>query len=179
MVRVLAFAFVFLAQSASAAEFTVTSPTLQDGAVMPLEHVQCAGGKNISPALQWKNAPAGTKSFAVTLYDPDAPTGSGWWHWQIYNIAAAETGLVANAGDPGANLAPKDSAQNINDGGKPGYMGACPPRGDKPHRYIFTVYALGLEKITVPATASNAMVGFNLNRNALAKATLTVTFGRE
>lgn len=135
-------------------------------------------GKNISPQLQWKNAPAGTKSFAVTVYDPDAPTGSGWWHWVLFNIPASVSQLPADAGNPAKNLAPKGSIQSITDYGKPGFGGACPPVGDKPHRYVFTVYALKVEKLELDATASPAMVGFNLNQNALAKASLISYYGR-
>ncbi|MFT3733733.1 MAG: YbhB/YbcL family Raf kinase inhibitor-like protein [Rhodocyclaceae bacterium] len=163
--------------AAYATDFSLSSPGWQDGATLPLEQVAC-GGKNLSPALQWHNAPAGTKSFAVTVYDPDAPTMSGWWHWQLYNIPASVNALPANAGDPAANLAPAGAIQNVNDGGKPGYAGACPPRGDKPHRYVFTVFALPDEAIKAPATASNAMIGFNLLRNALGRASLTLTYGR-
>lgn len=163
---------------AHAAEFTLSSPTLREGANMPLEQVQCDGGKNVSPALQWENAPAGTRSFAVVAYDPDAPTLSGWWHWQIYNIPAGTTALPANAGNPASGLAPAGSVQNLNDGGKPGYMGACPPKGDKPHRYIFTVFAMPDATIDAPANANNPSIGFNLVRKSLGRASLTVTYGR-
>lgn len=135
-------------------------------------------GKNISPQLQWANAPAGTKSFAITVYDPDAPTGSGWWHWVIFNIPATVSQLPADAGNPAKNLAPKGSVQSVTDYGKPGFGGACPPVGDKPHRYVFTVYALKVEKLDLDSTASPAMVGFNLNQNALARASLISYYGR-
>ena len=135
-------------------------------------------GKNISPQLQWQNAPAGTKSFAITVYDPDAPTGSGWWHWVVFNIPAAVTQLPADAGNPAKGLAPKGSIQSVTDYGKPGFGGACPPKGDKPHRYVFTVYALKVEKLDLDSTASPAMVGFHLNQNALAKASLVSYYGR-
>jgi len=128
--------------------------------------------------LHWKDAPVGTKSFAVTVYDPDAPTGSGWWHWLIFNIPANTDNLPENAGDPSSGLAPKGSIQGRTDFGKPGYGGACPPVGDKPHRYQFTVYALDTEKIDLDANASGAMVGYFLNPHAIAKATLTVYYSR-
>jgi Raf kinase inhibitor-like YbhB/YbcL family protein len=134
-------------------------------------------GKNISPALSWKGAPRATKSFAVTVYDPDAPTGSGWWHWVVYNIPADVTELPAGAGNAGGKL-PTGAAQGHTDFGTSGFGGACPPAGDKPHRYIFTVYALKTEKISVPDEASAAMVGFMIHANSLAKASLTARYGR-
>jgi Raf kinase inhibitor-like YbhB/YbcL family protein len=171
---------VLCSDAASRAEnFTLTSKDL--GGQLTMTQVfsgfGCTG-KNISPQLQWKNAPAGTKSFAVTVYDPDAPTGSGWWHWVIFNIPASVTQLAADAGNPAKGLAPKGSIQSTTDYGKPGFGGACPPKGDKPHRYIFTVYALKVEKLDLDSTASPAMVGYNLNQNALAKASLTSYYGR-
>ena len=135
-------------------------------------------GQNISPQLSWVDAPGETKSFAVTVYDPDAPTGSGWWHWLIFNIPATARALAADAGNPDKGLAPKGSIQSMTDYGKTGFGGACPPAGDKPHRYIFTVYALGLEKLPLDATASPAMVGFYLNHNAIAKASIIAYYGR-
>jgi Raf kinase inhibitor-like YbhB/YbcL family protein len=167
---------------AAAGDFTLTSPQLQEGGRLSDAQVFSGfgcEGKNISPALQWKDAPQGTKSFAVTVYDPDAPTGSGWWHWVIFNIPATENALAENAGKPDSGLAPKESVQSMTDFGKPGFGGACPPKGDKAHRYIFTVHALKVDKLPLEAAAPAAMVGFFLNRNALEKATLTVHFSRD
>lgn len=135
-------------------------------------------GKNISPQLEWKNAPSGTKSFAVTVYDPDAPTGSGWWHWLIFNIPADVHRLKAGAGDPAGKLAPAGSVQSRTDYGKTGFGGACPPKGDRAHRYVFTVYALGVEKLDLNVDSSPAMVGFFLNHNAIAKASLMAYYSR-
>jgi len=135
-------------------------------------------GKNISPSLKWSNAPHNTKSFAVTLYDPDAPTGSGWWHWIIVNIPSNISELKKDAGNLQKGLAPKGSTQSITDYGKHGFGGACPPVGDKPHRYIFTVYALNIAKLEVDEKTSPAMVGFMLNQNALAKASLISYYNR-
>jgi Raf kinase inhibitor-like YbhB/YbcL family protein len=152
--------------------FTLTSADLRPGAAVPLRHVyngMGCKGQNVSPALRWSGAPAGTKSFAVTTYDPDAPTGSGFWHWVVYNIPASVTSLPESA---------HFGAEGLTDFGVKGYNGPCPPPGDKPHRYIFTVYALKVDKIEVPANATAAMVGFNLHANQLAKATLTATYGR-
>ena len=176
-------AFLALAAGAGAQpahRFTLTSPDIKPGGRLAATQVYnsfgCSGG-NVSPALSWSNAPAGTRSFAVTAYDPDAPTGSGWWHWVVYNIPATAKGLPAGAGDPAKRLAPAGSVEGNTDFGTPGYGGPCPPPG-KPHRYIFTVYALKTDKIDVPASATAAMVGFNLNGNLLAKATLTGLYGR-
>ncbi|HLQ25130.1 MAG TPA: YbhB/YbcL family Raf kinase inhibitor-like protein [Acidiferrobacterales bacterium] len=134
-------------------------------------------GKNISPALEWSSAPRGTKSFAVTVYDPDAPTGSGWWHWVIFNLPANTKGLVKNAGDPHASLAPQGSVQSRTDFGKTGYGGPCPPPG-KPHRYHFTVFALKTDKLPLDENAPGAMVGFYLNQNVIQKTTLTAKYSR-
>ena len=137
----------------------------------------CTGG-NTSPELSWSGAPAGTKSFALTMYDPDAPTGSGWWHWVIFNIPPDTTGLVTDAGNPQKNLAPKGSVQSMTDYGKPGFGGACPPQGDKPHRYIFTVFALDVPKLDLDEKANAALVGFMLNAHAIEKASLISYYGR-
>jgi Raf kinase inhibitor-like YbhB/YbcL family protein len=135
-------------------------------------------GMNTSPALEWHGAPANTKSFALTVYDPDAPTGSGWWHWVVYNIPANVMKLPAGAGDPKKNLMPAGASQGNTDFGTPGYGGPCPPAGDKPHHYIFTLHALDVAKIDVPANATAAYVGFNLHAHSIGHATLTAVYGR-
>ncbi len=135
-------------------------------------------GLNQSPELKWEGIPENTKGFAVTVYDPDAPTGSGWWHWTIFNIPAKVRHLKVDAGNPEKNLAPKGSVQGVTDFGKPGFGGACPPPGDGPHRYIFTVYALRVEKIELDSSTPPAMVGFYLNHNAIAKASLIAYYSR-
>lgn len=169
------------AMTAQAAAFSLSSPTVKPNSSLSMDQVfnsfGCTG-KNISPALSWSGAPSGTQSFVVTVYDPDAPTGSGWWHWVIYNIPADVTSLAENAGNLKAGKAPKGSVQGNTDFGSPGYGGACPPPGDKPHHYIFTVYALKVPKLTLPKNATPALVGFNLNGNALGKASFTATYGR-
>ena len=174
-------AFVLVAFPSLAAEFSLTSPTLKDNGKIGNEQVYsgfgCTGG-NISPELQWQNAPKDTKSFALTVYDPDAPTGSGWWHWLIFNIPPSVNKLPAKAGNKDSGQAPKGSIQTITDFGQPGYGGPCPPVGDKPHRYVFTVFALKVEQLPLKEDASGAMVGFFLNQNAIAKATLTALYGR-
>jgi len=135
-------------------------------------------GKNISPELRWSGAPAGTRSFAVTVYDPDAPTGSGWWHWVVYNIPASAATIPVGAGAANGRGLPAGTVQGVTDFGAPGYGGACPPKGDKPHRYVFTLYALKVSTLDVPATATAAMVGFNLHANSIAKAMFTEHYGR-
>jgi Raf kinase inhibitor-like YbhB/YbcL family protein len=135
-------------------------------------------GKNISPQLKWIDPPKEAQSFAVTVYDPDAPTGSGWWHWVVFNIPADKSELPEDSGNITKNLAPKGSIQSITDFGKPGFGGACPPLGDKPHRYIFTVYALSVAKLDMDETTPPAMVGFTLNQHAIAKASLLAYYGR-
>lgn len=133
-------------------------------------------GQNISPQLSWENAPEGTAFFAVTMYDKDAPTGSGFWHWVVFNIPANITELKSGAGDVSKKMLPKEVIQSITDFGKPGYGGPCPPPG-APHQYLITVYALK-SKIDLDKTASPAMVGFYLNNNMLAKASL-VMYGKQ
>lgn len=171
---------VMTAGWAQAADFTLSSPQLQEGGTIAAQQVYsgfgCSGG-NVSPQLEWSGAPAGTKSFAVTVYDPDAPTGSGWWHWVVFNIPVDLHGLVANAGDPQAGLAPAGSVQSRTDYGTTGYGGPCPPPGP-PHHYVFTVYALKTDNIDLKPDVSAAMVGFYLNANKLASASLTTTYGR-
>ena len=135
-------------------------------------------GENISPALSWENAPQGTKSFAITMYDPDAPTGSGWWHWVIFDIPRNVFSLQSNAGKTDYSLAPKASIQSITSFGQSGFGGACPPVGDSPHQYIFTIYALKVENLGVKSDATPALVGFLLNYNLLAKASIVAYFSR-
>jgi hypothetical protein len=166
---------------AQAAGFALQSPTIKPGSMLGENQVfngfGCSG-KNISPALSWSGAPAGTKSFAVTLYDPDAPTGSGWWHWVVYNIPATASQIPEGAGSAGGKNLPAGSAQGHTDFGAAAFGGACPPAGDKPHRYVFTVYALKTDKIDVPADATAALVGFMIHANMLGEAKFTARYGR-
>lgn len=135
-------------------------------------------GENLSPELTWTAGPEGTKSYAVTVYDPDAPTGSGWWHWQVFNIPADVNRLSAGAGVADSTTLPAGAQQARSDFGTNAFGGACPPVGDQPHRYIFTVFALKTDKIDLPADASAALVGFMINANVLAKASFTAYYGR-
>ncbi len=174
-------ALVFFTTGAFAAGFTVTSRDLKANGIMSARYVYkgfgCKGG-NISPQLTWHGEPAGTKSFAVTVYDPDAPTGSGWWHWLVFNIPKDVHSLAEDSGNPARDMMPKGVIQARTDFGTVGYGGACPPAGDKAHRYQFTVWALDVEHLPLTADASGAMLGFNLHGHALAKAELMVTYGR-
>jgi Raf kinase inhibitor-like YbhB/YbcL family protein len=135
-------------------------------------------GDNISPELFWENPPIGTKSFAVTMYDPDAPTGSGFWHWVIFDIPADATELKSDAGDLSKNLAPSGSIQSATDFGQAGYGGPCPPQGHGIHEYLITVYALKTDKLGLDKTATPAFVGFNLYSNTLAKASVIMYYKR-
>ncbi|WP_202985409.1 YbhB/YbcL family Raf kinase inhibitor-like protein [Mucilaginibacter inviolabilis] len=137
----------------------------------------CSGG-NKSPQLEWQNAPAGTQSFAVTMYDPQAPTGSGWWHWVIFDIPANVHELKQGAGNPSAGIAPAGSVQGLTDALIPGYSGPCPPENDAAHSYVITVYALKSAKLGVDNKVSAALTGFMLNQNVIAKASLIVYYKR-
>lgn len=136
-------------------------------------------GENLSPQLYWEFVPAGTKSFAVTMYDPDAPTGSGWWHWVIFDIPATITELKTDAGNVAKKLAPEGSIQSTTDFGKEGYGGPCPPEGHGFHTYIFTIYALKTDKLGLDATASPAMVGYYLNAQMIEKASIVMYYKRD
>lgn len=167
--------------TAHAGGFALESPDVGSKAPIADKHVfkgfGCAGG-NVSPQLAWKDAPAGTKSFALTVYDPDAPTGSGWWHWLMIDIPADAKGLPQGAGDPAKGLAPAGARQMRTDFGAPGWGGPCPPQGDKPHRYVFTLHALKVDRLEVPADATAALVGFMINANRIGKAEFTARYGR-
>lgn len=171
-----------LAGNAFAESFTITSDDIKSGATIADEQVfngfGCAG-KNISPALKWSGAPKGTKSFALLVHDPDAPTGgAGWWHWVVANIPANTTELPKGAGKPdGAGLPP--GAQQIStDFGGPGWGGPCPPVGDKAHHYNFSLHALKVEKLEIPSGATASLAGFMINANSIASAKLTGKYGR-
>jgi len=166
--------------SGPALAFELTSPDIAEGKPLAMAQVAnifgCSGG-NVSPGLTWKDAPAGTKSFAVTMYDPDAPTGSGWWHWVVYNIPASASGLPTGAGTADGKQLPQGAVQGNNDARMIGFGGACPPPGPA-HRYVVTVTALKVEKLEVPADASGALIGFMTTANSLGKATITATYGQ-
>ena len=160
--------------------FTLTSADIATGGKIAAAQVfngfGCSGA-NISPALSWRGAPAGTRSFALLMHDPDAPTGSGWWHWIVYNIPAGEHSLAAGAGDPKKSLLPAGAVQGRTDFGTPGYGGPCPPPG-KPHHYYLRLYALKVERLDVPTDATAAYIGFNVRAQALAETELMGVYGR-
>jgi len=162
------------------AGFALASGDIRPGATIADEQVYNGfgySGANVSPELHWSGAPGGTKSFALTVYDPDAPTGSGFWHWVVFNIPPDVSGLPKGAGDPTAGRLPKGAVQSRTDFGGPGYGGPCPPKGDRPHRYIFTLFAVDAERLDADANSSAALVGFNLHFHTLAKASFTGMFG--
>jgi Raf kinase inhibitor-like YbhB/YbcL family protein len=178
--RIAAFATAFAALAATPAtanDFTLTSKALAGGIseAQVANIFGCSGG-NISPDLAWSGVPEGTRSFALTLYDPDAPTGSGFWHWVMIDIPADATGLPAGASGDVAKL-PAGTRETRTDAGASGYIGPCPPPGPA-HRYVFTLTALKVDGIDVPADASAAMVGYAAGANALGTAELTLTYGR-
>ncbi len=164
-------------------DLVLTSDSFRDGDYLADEHALseaygfgCTGG-NLSPQLSWTGAPAGAKSFALTCFDPDAPTGSGFWHWVAVNIPAGASSLDLGAGSAGGAM-PAGALQTRTDFGAPGYGGPCPPEGDHPHRYLFTLHAVGVESLPVEADTSAAVVGFMLHFNTLAKASLMGLYKR-
>lgn len=174
--------------------FTLSSPDLAGGtfdAKFILNGFGCSG-QNISPALEWSNVPNGTKSLALQVFDPDAPSGSGFWHWAVYDIAPTVTGLAQGAGNDASRLPAGAFGGNTDfldtglTGGNGNYGGPCPPQGDPPHRYIFTLYATAVDKLevagSVPKTGTAGLYGFVLNKGLgpalLGKASFTATFGR-
>ncbi|MDT7557238.1 MAG: hypothetical protein QOI68_1708 [Pseudonocardiales bacterium] len=162
--------------------FTLTSTDIKDGARLADQHASgvfgVTGGEDVSPELSWSGAPEGTKSYAVTCYDPDAPTGSGFWHWAVADVPASVTELPTGAGAPGSTDLPAGALTLTNDGGMKGFVGAGPPPGHGEHRYYFTVHAVDVESLGLPDSASPAYLGFNLFAHTLARATLVAVFER-
>jgi len=187
----LAGAFPATAQSA---DFTISSPDLASGkfdAKFVLNGFGCTGG-NVSPQIVWQNIPEGTKSLSLQVFDPDAPTGSGFWHWAVYNIPVSATGLARGAGNSAAGL-PAPAFGGTTDfldtgatGGNGNYGGPCPPAGDTPHHYVFTLYALAVADVQqaggIPKTGTAALYSFVVNKGLgdglIAKTSFTATFGR-
>lgn len=171
---------LILSGSALADSFTLTSNDIEHGAFMNVAHefqgFGCNGG-NTSPQLTWAGAPEGTEAFAVTVYDPDAPTGSGWWHWQLVNIPKNVKSLPVGAGDANKNLTPEGSVHIRNDYGIKGFGGACPPVDHGAHRYQFTVYALS-KTLELPENASAALTGYMINAHSLGSSTIEALYKR-
>ncbi|MEO8312195.1 MAG: YbhB/YbcL family Raf kinase inhibitor-like protein [Caldimonas sp.] len=179
---------------AQAPAFTLSSPDLP-GNVIPTRFILngfgCTGA-NTSPALVWSNVPAGTKSLALQVHDPDAPTGSGFWHWAVYDMSPTTTGLAQGAGNAAVSLPAGAYGGNTDfvdtgaTGGNGNYGGPCPPQGDRPHRYVFTLYALAVDKVAaaggIPKTGTAALYSFVINKGVgpalLGKASFTATYGR-
>jgi Raf kinase inhibitor-like YbhB/YbcL family protein len=172
---------VFLSSSIFADSLSLSSNDISHGNFMgkaqEFQGFGCSGG-NSSPQLSWSGTPEGTQAFAILAYDPDAPTGSGWWHWQIVNIPASVTSLSSGAGDVSKGLAPKGSLQIKNDYGVKGFGGACPPQGHGAHRYQFTIHALS-KKLELPEDPSGALVGYMVNAHSLGSATIESLYKRD
>ena len=169
---------LFVLNISYAGNFTLSSADVsgQLGLKQEFNSFGCSG-QNMSPSLSWKDAPKGTKSFAITMYDPDAPTGSGWWHWIVFNIPSTTVGIPSNASALG--MLPNGSVESVTSYGVGGYGGACPPKGDKAHRYIITVYALDVAKLDLSKNSSSELVGYNLNAHAIQKSSIISYYGRK
>ena len=181
--RALIFGLAIVAAAAgpALAGMKVTSPDFKNGGRMPqaeaFNSFGCTGG-NQSPALAWSGEPKGTKSFAITMFDPDAPTGSGFWHWTVFNIPPDVHSLPADAGAEGSSALPAGAGEGRDDYGFSHYGGPCPPPGPA-HHYHITVYAVKVAKLPLTAESSGAVVGFNLHFNTLAKAQIVGLYGRK
>ncbi|WP_033289980.1 YbhB/YbcL family Raf kinase inhibitor-like protein [Amycolatopsis jejuensis] len=163
----------------SVPSFTLRSTDIADGETLATPHLSGifgAGGEDRSPQLSWEGFPPGTRSFAVTCYDPDAPTASGFWHWAVFNLPATVTELRSGAGDSSGSGLPPGAVTLKGDGGARQFLGAAPPPGHGPHRYFFVVHALDVETLEVPEDATPAFLGFNLFGHTLGRATLTPVY---
>lgn len=160
--------------------FTLKSQTLGGNATLTEEFdgFGC-NGKNQSPDLTWENPPEGTKSFAITMYDPDAPTGSGWWHWLVFDIPRNTLSIPSNAGNVSMKLMPENAIQSITDYSAKGYGGPCPPENHGLHQYVITVYALKTDKLGLTENTNPAVVGFYLWNNAIGKASIVSYYERK
>jgi hypothetical protein len=159
--------------------FTVTSTDIADGERLGMPHVSGvfgAGGEDISPQLAWSGFPSETESFVVTCYDPDAPTGSGFWHWAVANIPASVTELPRGAGSPGGEGLPEGAVMLAGDAGANQYIGAAPPSGHGPHRYYFAVHALSADSLEVDADTRPGLLGFQMFGKTLARGMIVATY---
>jgi Raf kinase inhibitor-like YbhB/YbcL family protein len=174
-------AAALMAATAPASAFEISSSSFPADGTFPPKYIAniigCTG-QNVSPEVKWSNPPVGTKSFAVTMYDPDAPTGSGFWHWMAVNIPPDVTELKEGQASEGGKM-PAGTIQARDDAGLSHYVGPCPPKGDAPHHYIITVYAVKVPKLEgIDSTSSGALVGFSLHYATVGKASMTYTYGR-
>lgn len=160
-----------------AGNFTLTSSDLQ-GQLTTQQEFNGFGcsGKNISPDLKWSDAPKGTKSFAILMYDKDAPTGSGWWHWMAFNIPASTTSISSNASN--SKLLPKGMVEGTNDYGLVGFGGACPPKGHGVHTYVVSIHALDVEHLDIDATTNQSVIGYMINSHTIQKSSLISYYER-
>ncbi|MDR1386149.1 MAG: YbhB/YbcL family Raf kinase inhibitor-like protein [Propionibacteriaceae bacterium] len=156
--------------------FILTSVDIADGVRLPDDHV--ADGANLSPALKWSGFPPETRSFLVNCFDPDAPTPAGYWHWTMFNLPAQVTSLPRGLGQPGHAPLPEGARQVRNDNGDLGYLGAAPPPGDRPHRYVFAVHALSVPALDLTAAATPTTVAFTALFSTIGRARLTATYQR-
>jgi Raf kinase inhibitor-like YbhB/YbcL family protein len=172
--------FLFkVSADAESRAFRLDSPEWHDGGTVPMRSLfdrSGCNGSNISPGFHWSGAPKGTRSFAITIYDPDAPTPGGWWHWVVYNMPSAVSTLSAGAGDKTSSRLPPGSSQCRNDYGESGYGGPCPPPGAT-HRYVAKVYALDVEKISARSDAPPGRVARQIQEHSIGSAQLTVSCG--
>ncbi|CUT18204.1 MULTISPECIES: YbhB/YbcL family Raf kinase inhibitor-like protein [Candidatus Ichthyocystis] len=182
MARVLSavlFCSMFFSQNVLASRFSLHSADMATNKIMNIKQVfnrfGCHGG-NLSPQLSWSYEPVGTKSFAITVYDPDAPTISGWWHWLLVDIPPSVHNVDTGASSLGK--LPKGSFEIRNDYGLKNFGGPCPPSGEKRHRYIFTVWALKVSKLPIKKDSTAAMAGFSLVSNSIGKAELVPFYRR-
>ena len=174
--------FAGAAWPADGARFSLTSSDIGNHGTIDNKFVfkgfGCEGG-NVSPALSWSGAPAGTQSFALLVHDPDAPTGgAGWWHWVVYDIPATATAIAQGAGTADGAALPTGSKQGVTDFGSAGWGGPCPPQGDAKHHYHFTLHALKVAKLDIRAGATAALIGYMVYANSLGKAEFTGLYGR-
>lgn len=180
-ISIILVSFLLLVSTTSHGQATFTLKSKDIGGQASMKEVfnsfGCIG-ENISPQLSWENPPTGTKSFAITMYDPDAPTGSGWWHWIMFDIPADVNSLKSNAGEASKRHTPKKAIQSLNDFGGFGYGGPCPPKGQTAHKYIITVHALKTESLGLDKNASPALVGYNLWMHTIQKASMIMYYGR-
>lgn len=171
--------FLLLSLSLQAQTFTLKSNELGGQATTKqvFGGFGCTG-ENVSPQLSWANAPEGTKSFAITMYDPNAPTGSGWWHWLAFDIPPNIKELKSGAGSIQSKLLPEGVIQSLTDYGTTGYGGPCPPEGHGFHTYIITVYALNTDNLGLDEKANPALVGYMINSKTIEKSSIVVYYKR-